>query len=582
MTHSNEPRFHVALRQTLTPHDFEAQVPRLVRACREFGVDEVLFFIYDMELDHPATGFWPLETIAAHARQLALAKLELEKVGVRVGINPFTSLGQGDRGRDMHRLFSFQPLVDQYGTPCRAGACPLDESWREYYREATRLWASFHPSRFFIDDDFRWHNHAAATGGGRMTCFCPLHLAEFERRCGRKATREELVADILKPGEPHRARAQWLDMQRDILEGTAALIEGAVHGASPETEVGLMCSPPDIHALEGRDWTRLLRAFAGKGRPLLLRPHFPAYEEGPLRHLPIGLLTTRQTIAQFAPGERITHFVELDNCLPTAFNRSPDYIAFQTMACAALGQGSIHYSLFEFTGNSTLYEDCGEYGRMLRELRPCVDRVLAWTDGPRREAGIGLIDNPGSAYAQRLPPGTGDYWALRVNSHAMANGLQLLGHPVTFESSPVLAPAAEVLRTLDDKRLRELLAANLLLDIAAAEVFVERGLSEFVGLSAIVHPDPTRIAVAAERITEAGHPLDGQYMHVRLFTVPPDRILKPLPGAQALTQHVAPMNVPVGPGTLLFGNRLGGRVAIVNSQANVIDSGVHLCPQRQQ
>jgi hypothetical protein len=313
----------------------------------------------------------------------------------------------------------------------------------------------------------------------------------------------------------------------------------------------------------------------------LLRPHFGPYEEGPLRHIPIAQLTSRQTFAQFARDEPIEHFVELDNCLPSAYNRSPDYIAFQTMACAAIGQGRIHYSLFEFTGNATIYEDGEDYGRMLRDLRPCVDRILAWTGMPRQDTGIGLPDNPRSAYTRQLPPGTTDYWALRVNSQALGNGLQLLGYPVTFEPSPVLAPAADVLRTLDDTQLQDRLHSNLLLDITAAEALVDRGFGDLIGLGAIGHPDPTRIAVAAERIVDPGTPFDGHMMHVRLFTIPPDRILTPLPGARALTEHIGPLHKPVGPGTLLFENRLGGRVAIVNSQADVMDSGVHLCPQRQ-
>jgi hypothetical protein len=42
------------------------------------------------------------------------------------------------------------------------------------------------------------------------------------------------------------------------------------------------------------------------------------------------------------------------------------------------------------------------------------------------------------------------------------------------------------------------------------------------------------------------------------------------------------MHKPIGPGVLLFTNSLGGRVAILNNQANVIDSIVYLCPQRKQ
>jgi len=566
--------FWVSLRQALTIHDFDAQVPLLVRACQDFGVDEVLFFTYDIDLNHPATGFWPLETIAAHARQLAVAKKELEAVGVKVGINVYTSLG-GDRGRQMSRLYPFQPLVNQDGGACTACACPLDEAWREYYRQATRLWGSIKPYRYFIDDDFRWVNHGRLRRPGiAITCFCPKHLAEFERRYGRKYTREELLADFLQPGKPHPTRAQWLEMQRDIFEKTAAMIEAAMHEVSPETEVGLMCSPPDVHALDGRDWMRLLRAFAGEGKPLLLRPHFPPYDEGALRNVPISLLTARQTVAQFPPDAPITHFVELDNCLPTAFNRSPDYIAFQTMAWAALGQAHVHYSLFEFTGNRSVYEDGKEYGEMLRALRPCVERILSWTDGPRRDTGVGLIDNARYAYTRPVPAGTTDYWSLRANTQAMANGLQLLGYPVTFEPSPVIAPPSGVLQSFDDERLRELLGKNLLLDITAAEVFIERGFGALIGVDGIERP--VGMVVGAERTD------DGEYMHNHLFEVTPDRILKPAPNARVLSQQLAPLHKPLGPGTMLFENKLGGRIAIINAQANIIDSLVHLCPQRQR
>lgn len=78
-------RFWIVLRQNLVPYRLEAQVPGLVRACEEFGIDEVLLMNYDMELDHPPTGYWSLESIAAHARQLAGAKEALESVGVKVG-----------------------------------------------------------------------------------------------------------------------------------------------------------------------------------------------------------------------------------------------------------------------------------------------------------------------------------------------------------------------------------------------------------------------------------------------------------------------------------------------------------------
>src|SRR6185369_12083167 len=96
--------------------------------------------------------------------------------------------------------------------------------------------------------------------------------------------------------------------------------------------------------------------------------------------------------------------------------------------------------------------------------------------------------------------------------------------PVTCEPSPVLAPASEILQTLDVARLRDLLGKNLLLDITATEVFVERGFGELIGVTGIERP--TGMLVGAERTD------DGEYMHNHLFAVPPDRILKPSPGVR--------------------------------------------------
>lgn len=376
----NSPHFFVVLRQNLVRWRFDAQLADLVRACEEFHINEVLLFPHGLDLEDSMSGYWTLDQVRADCERVARAKAALARVGVRTGLNIWHTLGHGDRGRDMTGEFPFQPLVDTEGRACRANACPLCPTWQQHMTACFEMYAAIKPGRIFLDDDFRWHNHRTADGGGQMTCFCPLHLAAFNRRHGSTFHREALVREILRPGTPSPVRAQWLDFQRDILNDTARLLGDTVRRIDPEIEMGLMSSHPDCHAAEGRDWGKLLEALCGQGRRALLRPSYPDYMEGWQRDIPRNLFALRHSLAQL-PREHTLFFSELDNCIPTRFNRSPEYIAMQTMLCAILGIGQFHYSLFEFMGNPDTFTENRAYGEMLRQIRPHVEQILALTEG---------------------------------------------------------------------------------------------------------------------------------------------------------------------------------------------------------
>ena len=48
-------------------------------------------------------------------------------------------------------------------------------------------YATVKPNMVWVEDDFRFHNHAPLEWGG---CFCDLHIAEFSKRAGRELSRE--------------------------------------------------------------------------------------------------------------------------------------------------------------------------------------------------------------------------------------------------------------------------------------------------------------------------------------------------------------------------------------------------------
>jgi hypothetical protein len=250
----------------------EERLRDLIAFCSAARIDDVMFFNDGEELNrgHPL----PEETQAAIAA-IAGWKRSLAAIGVSTSINPWSTLLHADRGRVLRPGQDFTTMVDANGRAATTTACPLCPRWRSYITETYAAFAAAEPWALWVEDDLRLHNHPPLDWGG---CFCELHLAEFSRRAGRPLTREELVAGLLAPGEPHPYRRIWLETGRDTWNDLARMIGEAVHAVSPGTRVGLMSSDPSVHCIEGRDWGGVLSGLAGSG-PLLSRPHLPAYQE---------------------------------------------------------------------------------------------------------------------------------------------------------------------------------------------------------------------------------------------------------------------------------------------------------------
>lgn len=577
-------RFYVVLRQNLVRWRFDAELADLVRACGEFGIDEVMLMadFFD-EFDTPA-GYVPLDVVRANCDLLACAKAALAKAGVRMSLEVWHTLGHGDRGRDMTGVFPFQPLVDTEGRSCRANACPLSPEWQAYMTTAFELYAAVKPISLFIDDDFRWHNHGTADGGGQMTCFCPLHLAAFNRRHGHNFTREALVREALRPGTPSPVRGQWLDFLRDTETQIAGMLGDVVRRISPTTEMGLMTSSPD--AGTGRDLGKLMAALCGPGRRWLQRPNYPTYGEYDHRDIPKYLFMFRHSLAQL-PREGGLNFPELDNCAPSPFNRSPDYIAMQTMLCAVLGIGQFQYNLFEFMGNPNTFAENREYGEMLRRIRPHVDRILALSAGTKRECGVQFLNNHRIAHSRPLTAGR-DWtelcpWPFEGGQLMWSGGLQWLGFPVTFDESPVVALCGAVLDPLTDAQIEPLLAKALLLDSTAAEVLLRRGFGPQIGLSDIRRGKPERTAIISEKVIDTTDPYCGSYVRCRALVASRETFFTALPAAQRVTTMVGYEGKEQGAGTILFQNERGGKVAVLNTTGSEFDNivGPYLAPLRQ-
>lgn len=544
-----------ALRRTLVPWRFDELLEDLVESAVRFGIDEVIVKLDVEEFFH---GHPSLEWARAYQPRLLKVREELTRRNIVYSLNPWVTAGQCDRGRnDLERLPGLEPVVGHDGIRARHCACFLSEAWRRHIAALWRLYAATEPQVLWVEDDIRTFNHEPV----RYGCFCDRHLAEFGKRIGRPVTRGELVAAILQPGEPHPWRAEYLDMQCDIMIETAGFLARTVHEVSPATSLGLMSSGPRLHCLEGRDWRRFAAALAD-GRPLYSRPPMSNYNEESLR----GLYYSQDSIKltrHVLPPETV-ELTEVENVPFTRFSKSVAFSFLEIALSFAYGADGVTLNLFDHVG--TPMADEAEFGWMLAERKPFLTALSRATLPAGAFHGVRLFHEPAASKFKRLAAGAG-YGDLCEDGYNLMQALESHGIATTFTASEVSALSGETARALDDDALTGLLAKGLFLDGPAARILVERGFGLEIGLAEVAAPCHRRDLsgpVAAEEIHD---PEFGggarKYLTVTLPTLWSDGRfcrLKPRPGARSVADFVDPDTVRVMPAMVAFVNSRGGRV----------------------
>lgn len=273
---STTPAAWYALRRTLPPWRFDELLTELAELAPQFKIDEVIIKIDTEDFSH---GHPDVAWAEAYQVQLMQVKQTLDKLGIVYSLNPWITVGHCDRGRDdREKMPELGIIVGHDGSETKHCACPLSTVWRE---RVTKLWTIYAETKqhiMWIEDDIRTFNHEPV----RFGCFCDRHMELFSQRVGEKVDRETLVEAMLRPGDPHPWRAEYMAMQREIMIETAGWLGKLVHRTSPDTCMGLMSSGPRQHCLEGRDWIRFGEALAD-GKPLYSRLPMGGYNEVSMR-----------------------------------------------------------------------------------------------------------------------------------------------------------------------------------------------------------------------------------------------------------------------------------------------------------
>ncbi|WEV40144.1 hypothetical protein [Lactobacillus sp. ESL0681] len=468
-----------ALRYMLDPRtNTPEKDEKLLDFVKKGKIDDVAFFINGEELNHShlteqETQLW-LDAIKPLQKKLS-------KIGVTTSLNPWTTIMHSDRGYEVNPELGINTFVDLDGHKSQDMACPADPGWRKYISTIYAQYASLHPRRLWLEDDFRHFNHSPL----KLMCFCDYHMQIYQEKLGKNESRSEFVKQMLKPGKPTAERKIYLDQARKEMIETEHLIEQAVHKVSPETDLAQMTSAPNWHALEGRDWNNLFAAQAGLNHPKVARPHLPAYNEvAPLQYSRTFEEYTRVTAAYL--GSDTEFYPELESYMYSPFVKSLNFTKFQIITAALIGSKGIMLNLFDMMGNGI--NSTWSYAEVLAEIKPFVNQLLDHRLQMDHLNGIKILVNQDSSYTlqtatgketkELLPQETS--WASLLSSFGFATTILPVKQNPKIKNQ-ILAISGQLLRNYPNDEISDLLKNSVvLLDAQSIQVLLDRNLSHLL------------------------------------------------------------------------------------------------------
>lgn len=361
-------KYHNCLRLQITvDNNSDNRISAAVEHCKKFCFDNVMLMFNGEEFN---LGHITKEESREWIETLKKAKREFENAGISVSLNYWIEIGHVGRGRKLKSGQNFLTYTGMNGLGDGFVACPLDNNWRAYFLDFVRYAVSeLKPDTFWIEDDFRLHNHPPAVGVG---CFCDNHMRLYNGLLGTNYTREEFVGKVYAKGGLNGERKVFLDANKEVMLETARLITTAVKEACPDTEVALMSSAPDVHCLEARDWHRLSDIISCGGNKIH-RIHLPCYEEQSGKDYMYGFNSVSMGVRALCPSD-IVVMPEMENGPPSMYRKSPRFMQFVLEAAIPLVLSGMTYSLYGFEGNGP--RDSFGYGQAVKDLQPYMQSIM--------------------------------------------------------------------------------------------------------------------------------------------------------------------------------------------------------------
>ena len=335
-----------------------------------------------------------------------------------------------------------------------------------------RLLAAEKPVMFMGDDDIR------GGSGGKLECFCPLHVAAFNKATGMDLTSEQLrkAVENGKAGDP--VLESFVNLHRKTVCDFATLIREAIDSVDP--------SIPAAACMPGMAWEQkwsplTARALAAKGQEPILRMGNSQY--GEILHN-FSMLTTRtlRTMAYFS----------LHDDFPCLLDESDSFPQNQWSKSGMTLHSKLVSSIFiGARGSKIWYVNAHKNGipvtRVYTDVLACFRGYYsALVEAVKETELSGVISpaHPGFPLAAKKI----------CDSGTLADSIfGTMGIPyrcdihLERDGAYVLSGEAAV-ANFSDAELNQLLAHRVLVDADAAVALTKRGFSGKTGVSASFDP----------------------------------------------------------------------------------------------
>lgn len=542
-------------------HSFVAQrLEELVSFGHEAGIDSFQFYVNTPWSSYyllPVNVTSQLEWVA-WMKEVVAPRIRREGFGLELNFQEI--LGATTFNTDVRALYKWkQFMVDQKGNTSTGSPCPEDPVYREEMGKMLRAWASLSPDIFWIDDDFRLHNHSAPG----MFCYCPLHLAKFSALIGKTYSREMLLEEVLQPGPPSAVRIAWLDFLGGYMADLADWASQTIRSVSPGSRIALMTSGTDIHSLEGRDWSNLLHRLSPNHKPLI-RPTFGLYTgtaSAPKAAAAglIDILSQVQVVEQSLGADNCDFAPELENTRYTTWSKSVAHSTCSLIMGQLMGLPQITVAVNDLDGSPLSEEPT--LVPLFRNARPRMEAIASLSLKNWPVLGLIALSDKDTARMTQLKPNA-EYWDMAPGSR-FEGSLFNMGIPFHYATArdagasahPVLLEASSIWKA-SDQEMKKILSGAVLMTSGAAKLLEQRGFGSLTGVTVLEHHTngiQSEIYVKSELpgVTTIRVPHRGADW---------DRV-ELQPGAVTASYFLDFMGIQ-HPGTVLFRNTLGGRIAV--------------------
>ena len=475
----NYKTYHNCLRVQITPDGMQDErIENIAEHCARYGFDNVMLCINQEEFN---VGHISLETAKPWVAVLKKAAEKIREKGLSVSINNWMEIGHCDRGCHFLEGQNFTPFVDMKGHVAQSIVCPLCDAYFDYFSEyATYLVREIDPDTFWIEDDFRLHNHAPLFGVG---CYCEKHMAMYNERLGTQYTREELLEKVFAQGPLNREREVWLDVNRDTMLILAEKLGRMLKAAKPDIDVALMTSRPAAHCMEARDWDRLLGKLS-QGSTRINRIHLP-YGEIPPKDFMYQINSQSMGIRTLS-GDGVVIMPEIEHGSSTLYAKTPRYLRFTLEGSLPLVISGSTYSIYGFHANGA--RDSFGFGEVVRDLQPYMQAVRDLDLDFSRMAGVVVPIDERTCYHKTVK---NDYTDLTATEYCAAGYLSALGIAFCYSQDKRFWGETVFLTGSNadfftDGELCALFADNFVIgDATLARALEKRGLLSLIGATGI-------------------------------------------------------------------------------------------------